>query len=175
MRKFTVMLLVALLVGGLAIVGLAGCGTTAVKVGNSEVQTKNGQTTIKTPTGETTVSSRIPTEAELGVPVYPNAKMDENASMAITNSKGQKEYTVAKLWTDDSTDTVIAWYKGQLSGRPEYKEMPLTEGGVNEMIFAWKEGDKYKMVTVGPGKVDHPGKTIIAVGAGTPGTGATGQ
>lgn len=159
--------LVALLLVGLVAGCLAGCGgTTKVKIGDTEVEKKGGSTTVKTDNGETSITTtKVPTEAELGVPVYPNSKMDETSMLTNTNAKGLKEVVAAQLWTDDSTDKVIAWYKSKLTGKSEYHEMPVTEGGVNEMVFAWKEGDVYKTVQVGAGKVDHPGKTVIGIAA----------
>ncbi|MHB8894660.1 MAG: hypothetical protein ACYC99_05710 [Candidatus Geothermincolia bacterium] len=167
MRRSICILLASLLLTGLVGFALAGCDTTTVKLGDTEVQTKDGKTTVKTGEGETTVTTRTPTEAEAGVPIYPNAKMDENAALTTKNAAGQEEFIAASLWTDDSTDKVIAWYKEKLAGKPELTEMPVTEGGVNEMIFGWRDGDKYKMVTVGADKGDHPGKTSIAIGAGS--------
>ncbi|PKQ27542.1 MAG: hypothetical protein CVT63_07425 [Candidatus Anoxymicrobium japonicum] len=166
MRKITGITLVIVLMAAL---GLAGCGgtgvkvsDTGVKVGNTEVETKGGKTTVKS--GDTTITTKTPTEAELGVPIYPNAKMDENASVSVANSKGDKEYAVASLWTEDSVDKVSTWYKQKLASKPEYREMPIAEGGTQEMLFTWEEGDKYKTLMVGAGKVDdHPGKTVIVV------------
>jgi hypothetical protein len=152
MRKYFCWLLVLVLLTGLAAIAASGCG--GGKVATSPANDNN-----TTETGKTTPDTvKTPTEAELGVPIYPNARMDENSALISSQA------VAARLWTDDSTDKVIAWYKEQLSGKPEYKEMPIVEGGVNEMVFGWKDGDKYKSVTVGAGKVDHPGKTEIGVG-----------
>jgi hypothetical protein len=112
-----------------------------------------------------TTLSKTLTEAEAGVPIYPGAKADENSVLTTTNAAGQTEVMAASLWTGDSTDKVIAWYKTKLAGKTQYTEMPVTEGGVSEMIFGWKDGDKYKMVTVGSDKGDHPSKTAIVIGA----------
>jgi hypothetical protein len=161
MRKMIILALAALLAIGLISMALAGCGTST-----TAVKTPSGQTSDNSSKGETTGTVRTPTEAELGVPVYPNAKMDENAMLTSTDAQGKKSVIAASLWTPDSTDKVIAWYKDQLAGKSELKEMPVVEGGKNEMVFAWKEGDKYKMVTVGADKGDHPGDTGIGVGAG---------
>jgi hypothetical protein len=166
MRRTAGLLLVVMLLAGLVGLALAGCGGSGVKVGNAEVETKDGSTTVKTPEGDTTVkTTKAPTEAELGMPVYPDAMMDENTLLTSTSASGEKLVTAGQLWTTDSTDKVIAWYQGQLSGKPEYRAMPITEGGVNEMIFYWKDGDISKTVTVGAGKVDHKGQTVIVITA----------
>jgi hypothetical protein len=163
MKKTIVLALAVLLAAGLVAMALAGCGTTTTTKSSSPAQT--GSSDTKT--------VRTPTEAELGVPVYPNAKMDENSMLTSTDAQGRKTVIAASLWTPDKTDEVIAWYKGQLAGKPELHETPVVEGGVNEMVFAWKDGDKYKMVTVGADKGDHKGNTAIGVGAG-PGSAPSG-
>jgi len=160
MRRTAGLTIVALLVAGLIALGLAGCGTTAVKVGNSGTKTTASQS-------QETVSSHVPTEAEVGVPVYPGARLNENESMSFTNANGQKTYSVARLWTADPIAEVTAWYQKQLSGKPEFKQLATeTTSAGTATMFTWSENGKIKMVTVGPGVIEMKGKTVIAVGAG---------
>ena len=156
MKKFIGVMLVALLVLGLA--ALVGCG--------------GKKTTTTTKEGETTVSGEI-SEKDLGVPIYPGAKMDKNAAGTVKskNEKGEEVWSAAVLWTDDPVSEVIDWYRDKLKGKPGFTD--LTAGvpspGTSEEtgLFAFQEGDTFKMVTIGKGTVDHPGKTEIAIASGS--------
>jgi hypothetical protein len=160
MRRNIRIPLVMFLLAVVASLALAGCGTTAVKVGNSGTKPTTG-------TSQENVSSHVPTEAEVGVPVYPGARLNENESMAFTNSNGQKTYSVARLWTTDPIPTVTSWYQQQLSGKTDFKQLAAeTTAAGTATIFTWSESGKIKMVTVGPGVIEMKGKTVIAVGAG---------
>ena len=163
MKKFIGVMLVAMLVVGLAALG--GCGgkkTTTV--------TKTGE--IETNDGTTTVTGTI-TEKEIGIPIYPGAKMDENAAGTVKskNEKGEEVWSAAVLWTDDPVSEVVAWYRDKLKGKPGFTD--LTQGlsmSATEQqmgMFAFQEGDAFKMVTVAEGTVDHPGKTEIAITSGS--------
>lgn len=159
MKKFIGLMLVALLVLGLA--ALVGCGGT-----------KTGEVEVETEEGTTTVSGTI-TEKDLGVPIYPGAKMDENSAGTVKsqNEKGEEVWTAAILWTDDSVSEVIDWYRDKLKGKPQFTD--LTQGistsatGQEMGMFAFQEDDAFKMVTIAKGTVDHPGKTEIAITSGS--------
>jgi hypothetical protein len=156
MKRFIGLMLVALLVLGLA--ALVGCGGT--------------KTTTVTEEGKTTVSGGV-TEKDLGVPIYPGAKMDENAAGTVKsqNEKGEAVYTAAVLWTDDSVSEVIDWYRAKLKDKSQFTD--LTQGigtsaaGQEMGMFAFQEGNTFKMVTITKGTVDHPGKTEIAITSGS--------
>jgi hypothetical protein len=165
MRKFTVMLLAALLIGGLAIVGLAGCGSSTGKVSS----TGTSPSPVSRPTEATSVPSHVPTEAEVGVPVYPGARLNENESMSFTDKNGNKTYSVARLWSTDPVPKVTDWYVSQLSGKDQFKQIAAqTTAAGTATLLTYYENGKYKMVTVGPGEIEMKGKTVIAVGGGTP-------
>ena len=155
MRKITVTLMVLVLVTG--IFAIAGCGGGTTTTGVTSTKTA---TTTPTTDGKEQKKSITVTDAEFGAPVYPGARMDENAG--FKNSEGV--YEVAELWTNDSTDKVIAWYKEKLAGMPGYHEQALTEGGINEMIFDFSSAGHTRRLEVGAGKVDHPNQTVIAIG-----------
>ena len=162
MKKFIGVMLVAMLVVGLAALG--GCGgkktTTVTKTG--EIETNEGTTTV------TTV-----TEKDIGVPIYPGAKMDKNSAGTVKskNEKGVEVWSAAVLWTEDPVSEVIAWYRDELKGKPGFTD--LTQGlsstvtGEQTGLFAFQEGDAFKMVAIGAGNVDHPGKTEIAITSGS--------
>ena len=162
MKKFIGVMLVAMLVVGLAALG--GCGgkktTTVTKTG--EIETDEGTTTV------TTV-----TEKDIGVPIYPGAKMDKNSAGTVKskNEKGVEVWSAAVLWTEDPVSEVIAWYRDELKGKPGFTD--LTQGlsstvtGEQTGLFAFQEGDAFKMVAIGAGNVDHPGKTEIAITSGS--------
>jgi hypothetical protein len=161
MKKHIGLMLAALLVVGLA--ALVGCGGT-------KTTTKTGE--FKTNEGTTTVTGTV-TEKELGVPIYPGAKMDENSAGAVKskNAKGEEVWSAAVLWTDDSASKVVAWYRDKLKDKPSFTD--LTQGiGMSATdqqtgLFAFQEGGTFKMVTIGSGNVDHPGKTEIAITTGS--------
>ena len=159
MKKFIGLMLVALLVLGLA--ALVGCD-----------DTKTGEVEVETEEGRTTVSGGV-TEKDLGVPIYPGAKMDENAAGTVKsqNEKGEEVWTAAVLWTDDSVSEVVAWYRNKLKDKPQFTDLTQgisTTATDQEMgLFAFQEGDAFKMVTIGEGTVDHPGKTEIAITSGS--------
>jgi hypothetical protein len=163
MKKFIGVMLVAMFVVGLAALG--GCGgkkTTTV--------TKTGE--IETNKGTTTVTATV-TEKEIGVPIYPGAKMDKNAAGTVKskNEKGVEVWSAAVLWTDDPVSEVIAWYRNELKDKPGFTDLTqgLTMSATEQQsgLFAFQEGDAFKMVAIGAGNVDHPGKTEIAITSGS--------
>ncbi|MCJ7745098.1 MAG: hypothetical protein MUP40_02245 [Actinobacteria bacterium] len=160
MKKFIRVMLVAMLVVGLA--ALVGCG--------GKKTTTTGE--IRTNEGTTTVTGTV-TEKEIGIPIYPGAKMDENSAGTVKskNEKGEEVWSAAVLWTDDSVSEVVAWYRDKLKGKSGFTD--LTQGistsatGEQMGMFAFQEGDTFKMVTIGKGNVDHPGKTEIGITSGS--------
>lgn len=155
MRKLLVVLLAVALVAGLA--ALAGCG--GVKV---SVDEKNGKVQVSTPKGNASVSTKQLTEADLGIPIYPGAKTDENSSLSISGQPGttQGGVSVAVMWTPDPVSKVISWYKEKLAGKPEFQAQFSTD---TEALFTFKDGNNIKLVTIGQDTIDHPGETKIGV------------
>jgi hypothetical protein len=142
----------------LAAVCLIGCGKSGVKV-----KTENGSLQVSTPKGSLNVEGKMPTEDELGVPIYPNATAARGGSVSTT--EGKSTYTAAvPLVTDDSVSEVVAWYKEKLAGMQGLKDMTTSEGG----MFAFQSGDQIKMVSIGPGtSLENKGKTTINIMSGT--------
>ncbi len=136
---------------------VAGCGS---KTGVS-LTTKNGKVEVETDKGKVEVEKKAPTEAELGVPIYPGAEPVENASGSVT--EGDKTYSANQLVTVAPVSDVLAWYRGKLSGKPSFMDMTGPEGG----LMTFQDGAEVKMVTIGPGAVDQRGKTVIVIASGT--------
>lgn len=154
MKKALVVMLAALLVAGA--VGLVGCGKTSVKV-----DTKKGELEVETDKGGVKVETGVPSEAELGVPIYPGAEGVKNAAGSVT--EGDKTYSAAQFLTEDAVSKVLDWYKNELKGEPGFIDMSTAEGG----ILSFQAGSEIKTVTIGPGQVDQKGKTVIIVSSGT--------
>ena len=154
MKKALVVMLATLLVAGAA--GLVGCGKTSVKV-----DTKKGELEVETEKGGVKVETGVPSEAELGVPVYPGAEGVKNAAGSVT--EGDKTYSAAQFVTEDPVSKVLDWYRNELKGEPGFIDMSTVEGGV----LSFQAGSEVKTVIIGPGQVDQKGKTVINVTSGT--------
>jgi len=93
-----------------AIAAMAGCGG------------DEGATTVMTPEGEATLSDRPPTEAELGVPIYPDARYIPESGALLEGTTEGAEFTTASAGfkTEDGFSEVVAWYVERL-GEPNYR------------------------------------------------------
>jgi len=100
-------------------------------------------------TGNT--STGAVTESQLGVPIYPGATKEElqtaprqqaeDSSVQSSETRpgpdangrvggpGNMGARLATLWTADSTDKVVAWYRTQLKGKSGFNETTLGGGG----------------------------------------------
>lgn len=167
MKRALVLMLLCILV--LGAVALVGCGSkVTVETENGKVTTteKNGEVKVESEKGDTTVTTtKKVTEAEIGVPIYPNAKMDENASLSAQtkNEKGETTWSTAVLYTQDPVADVVTWYRDKLSGKEGFRDMSLTQGGEVMGLFMVQSGDAIKTVSIGKNTVDHPGTTTIAI------------
>jgi len=69
-------------------------------------------------------SNLLPTEAELGVPVY-GENLDPSS---VESSKTETDGEVTDLGVDYSTkddfETVVSWYKGELGEPDEFRQLP---------------------------------------------------
>ncbi|MBN1290160.1 MAG: hypothetical protein JXA49_11055 [Actinobacteria bacterium] len=169
MRKLVSLTLVLALIFGVVLV--TGCGKNegTVKVGDEEVKysEEGGEVTLKDEEGEATYSSKI-NEEDLGAPIYPGAKMDEDAtaSVATTGEEGEGSFTVAVFLTEDSVSEVIAWYKGELSGEQNFMDMSSTAGGEEMGMFTFSSGDKSTTVTITADQEDKKTAINIMTGSG---------
>lgn len=161
-RALVITLAIALAVG---VTALAGCGAEV------KVNTDNGEVEVNTDKGSLSIDTRTPTEAELGVPVYPGATSEGQINL----SEGGGTQSAAVLWSDDDVNKVIAWYKDELAGKPELNEINMSEGGQQAVMITWRDGSAIKMVTIGVDQYDKKGKTKIGIGGGTAAVVRTGQ
>lgn len=153
MKKLVLLLMAGLVVT--AVIGLIGCGGTSVKL-----DTGKGKVEISSPKGSVKLQNKAPTESQLGVPVYPNAKFIENSSGSYT--QGQESVAAAGFTTDDSIDKVVAWYKSKLSGKPQFTDLSTAEGG----MLSFQSGNEIKSVLIAP-STEFKGKTGIVITSGT--------
>ncbi|HEY5526209.1 MAG TPA: hypothetical protein VIK02_01345 [Candidatus Anoxymicrobiaceae bacterium] len=118
---------------------------------------KNGTTKLP---GGVTLSTKTPTEAELGVPIYPGSKA-VSSSVSLKDPSGNVSATV--LYSNDPPAKVVAWYKDKLSSKPEFQVLTSTD---EEALMTFKEADgSVKMVTIGRDTIDKNGQTTIAIGS----------
>ena len=97
---------------------------------------------ITTPMGNMTMGTQKEvSEAEVGVPLYPNAKRQEG-NLQFSTSEGSMATYVFK--TSDSPAQVIEFYRGKLGSKTSFVETP--DGG---MITSAKDEKEGFMITVG--------------------------
>jgi len=105
--------------------------------------------TDKEEDGETTTeeSGKTPTAEELGVPVYPGSEVDEYLSI---DEIGEEELGIAgtAYSTEDPVDKVIAWYRNELSGEPNFEEDPMFDEDGETGLFFFGTIDEMKVVYV---------------------------
>ena len=106
MRKTLVLILTLAMI--VAVMAAAGCGD-------------DSTVTVVTPEGEATLSDEPPGEAELGVPVYPDAEYIPESGGTLTGTTEEGEFATASasFKTEDSFEEVVAWYIERL-GEPSY-------------------------------------------------------
>jgi hypothetical protein len=152
LRKLLVMgLLAGLMVGLLVLAGCGGNGTTVkTPEGEIEVEPDEGRATFTEEDGggSITVEQRVPTEEELGAPIYPGAELEEGSAVSVTaqDEEGMTAATGATFITDDPFQEVVDWYTDRL-GTPMYIETGETQEA------AWMSGREgagaeFSMVTV---------------------------
>ncbi|MBU1670014.1 MAG: hypothetical protein KKF41_12280 [Actinobacteria bacterium] len=156
MKKVLLVVMVATLMAAALV--LVGCGDGVVTIetedGEMKISEKKGEVKVSSEEGEATVSSDMPTEAELGVPIYPGAEMEENAAFSTDTA------SVVVLLTGAPADEVVAWYKDQLSDQPGYQLVGET---ADTAVLTVQSGDTLKMVTIGKGTGDNSNRTTIGI------------
>ena len=149
---------------GLAVTLLAitGCGddSTTIQTPEGEVTIEEGDGTItfEGEEGSATISDEPPTEAELGVDVYPGAEYVPGSGMTMTggDAEGAGAVVTASFSTSDSYDEVVAWYNDEL-GQEAFE---LTAEGMQEA--SWIVGDEETdIITVSVAVED--GEVIILI------------
>jgi hypothetical protein len=176
MRRFMgLLVLVTLLVGLIAAGGCGGTksGTINTPEGNISYDAAKKQVTVTSNGKTTTWSVQSAAEATLGVPVPSNAKVQQGSVAVVSTTEGNQKWSGATYWSPDDVNTVVEYYKSQLSGMTGYTDASTTQDGVLIGLFAVRTGDSTKSIVVGAGKSGDPGKTKIVISTAT-GTGITG-
>jgi len=141
---------------------VAGCGTEG-SVSDKEVDIK-----ASTPEGnvESKIKQEVPTEEELGLPIYPNAEVDKDASGTIENTtkEGTSKYEGLVLITGDDYNTVVNWYRERLSGMPGFFDMTMGQSDSGTALFSVGTDKEARVVTITEGT---DGKTQITVASAT--------
>ena len=145
-----VILIIVAVIVGIGILSTAAIFFGVWKFSRSVKVDSPGRVTIDTPMGKMTTDTAPVSEAELGVPLYPNAKRAEG-SLNITTGQGSMATYV--FTTSDSPAQVLEFYRGKLDPKTAFVETP--EGGMITGAEGEKEG---YMITVGRG---DGGKTSI--------------
>ena len=151
-------ILSTLLLTFLALIALA-VGAVILVVQNVRVQTVHRSSgedvTIDTPGGRIDIRGRDNMDpSALGIPIYPGAKRTKDgggATFAWTSAEGDEEKGLsvagADLYTPDSVQQVIDYYRGQLpnwiivTDRHGQTRMEYTHGGYKRIIAIRSKGD----------------------------------
>ena len=125
-----VVLIILAVFVGLGVLGSLVAGLAFWRVARSvNVDSKKGEVSIATPGGKIKVgATQAPvSEAELGLPIYPGATQQQEASVEVTSEKGSMHTYVFK--TSDAPQKVMAFYREKLgTTAASYVESP--DGGV---------------------------------------------
>lgn len=133
-----------------------GCGKSEKTVyngpgGKVSVQSGKGQdktVNVETKEGTATVTSgedKTITEAELGAPVYPGARV-QAAGKFDSKKAGEQSVEQHILFTNDSFEKVAAFYKSHLKNTKG--EQNMSQGEQKMAIFTVGEGKSQMMVHV---------------------------
>ncbi len=126
-------------------------------VDRSEVETLTKNKPVKSTVSVSPAANPMPTESELGVPIYPDAK-PYNDSTGVVSPMATEGMKMAILETKDSLDKVVAFYKGEMpqatltkdveEGQPLVRlSEPAGKGGLKAVSVTTKEGKTQIIVT----------------------------
>ncbi len=104
------------------------------------VETKEGKATV------TTGERKTITEAELGVPVYPGAVVEVTGTYQSGKAGGDESVEQHILYTTDSFDKVVSFYKAKLKNIKS--EQNMSSGDTKLAIFAVGEENNQTMVQI---------------------------
>lgn len=128
----------------------------ATKVDASQLQSGNGSGYRFRPQGSTPQGSTPQGSTPQGsVPRW-------RGQGSVPNGALQRNVTA--LWTKDSTDKVVAWYKKQLSSKPGFNQvnMPNFSGQTSDTTtYSFTSGDSTVMVMIRPAQQQKGGATIM--------------
>jgi len=166
LRKTLILLWAVLL--AFAIVSAFGCGgggdtgeatEEKVTLQQQDEAGKGGKVTVEGGEGEKTYEvgeERIPSEEELGAPIYPGAEYVPGSGVPakISTESGETTLIKAEFRTSKSPSKVIEWYKTKL-GDP-----PVSEEEETYWVYANEAGDRIivKIRQEGKGSIIYIGK-----------------
>jgi hypothetical protein len=158
LKKALVLILALAL--AVAVIAIAGCGgdeTIETPIGDVTVEEDNGSVTIETEEGELTAEGGEgePSEADLGVPIYPDAEYVEGSgySGTISDETGSFSSAGGEWTTSDSYDDVVAFYTDELGA-------PLSDIDGTTWILGDAAGDDVATVVV----EESGGEVLITIG-----------
>jgi hypothetical protein len=206
MRKMIVLVAAALLVAAAAAL-IAGCGGSSASSGSSKGQTSSGEVTeaqlgvpIYPGATKTDLANELQrpnsvsgaTPSMSGPPPNGNWRSSAPGGFSQGSSPRLRGGTRTALWTKDSTDKVVSWYRDKLKGKAGFSETTPpaggrfgqaggTNAGGTATLFSFKSEDTYKTVMVRK-STQEKGGTIIMIGdapgglpSGTPNDQTNGQ
>lgn len=154
MKEAMIALVLLTLVLSLALV--VGCGN---KEGEVKVSEKDGKVTVSGEEGDSTYewSDKAPTEAQLGVPIYPGADYvaGSGGSGSVSSTEGEATVAGAEFTTTDSFSKVVDWYTSELGAPMMTTDTEATwMSGIESMQSGTGSGDLTTVVvTKEDGKV----------------------
>jgi hypothetical protein len=125
----------------------------ACSSGETETGTDEADVAIQESGDETTSSSEESTTDEVShegggsfyedVPVYPGAQFKgEGGAAAFSGTRAEGTVEGASYFTSDSLDTVVSWYREQLSGAKEIAgTVSGTDGQASGVVFLLLSGE----------------------------------
>jgi hypothetical protein len=208
-KKTTRIAAATLVLAGMAF--LAGCGGSSeqtgsaqAQAGNSSQQAGNPGMTVSEPdltnvpiypgAEKETMTAGVPGAgpgAGGGMPTPPSDGTGGSGNMPTPPSGGMgsggtpPSMSMVRYKTSGSTDTVVAWYRQQLSGKDGFTESTGTFGrqggsgsGATQTMFSFKNGDTTITITIGAatqGQGATASGTSIMFSEGTPPAQPSGQ
>ena len=128
--------------GLIAVMVLAGCSIHA----NKDERGKDKDVDIKTPFGSLSVHKGSGDAKDVGLPLYPGARMksdsddnDNNANVNISSSMFGLKVVAQKFESDDSPDRVLGFYEKQLG---KYGKVISCTGGNTNVHFHRHDKDE---------------------------------
>lgn len=190
MRKTIVLVAAGLLVAA-ALASLAGCGGSSASSGNSKRQTSSGEVTeaqlgVPIYPGATKTDLvnelRRPNSVSGGTRPAPGSQPNGYQWSSAPYWNGQNSSprlrggTRTALWTKDSTDKVVAWYRDKLKSKTGFSETTRPAGGSfgqnngagnggTATVFSFKSGNTTKMVMIRQSTQSNGGTVITVIDA----------
>ena len=145
MKRALMIALILMVVLSLLVVA---CGSDETKTGDDEagVAVDEGSEEMTTSSGGTTTDDTSPeegTEVSGDIPVYPGAEWKgEGGAASFSGTRAEGTVEGASYFTSDPLDTVVSWYREQLSGAKEIAgTVSGTDGQASGVVFLLLSGE----------------------------------